>query len=300
MKKYELEEVSLFDAFVMPIWRNKLMVIIFSFVFGALAVMYAITTPNYYKSKAVLATSGNSGGGLSSIVGQFGGLASMAGINIGSGGGDPVATVEELIMSPSFLYNVIEKHNLLIPLMAGKSWDKVTGELILDDELYDTQQQKWIREVPEGKSIEPSLWEAHLAFKRLISISYRKKDGIFILEVESLSPILAKSWTELLTAEINLFYKERDKKRIRKEIEYLQAEIDKTKVAEIREVFYELIGEKVKTDLLASTKDEYLLSYIAKPVLADSKHRPKRALIVLIGLFIGGVFGSLIAIFRNK
>ncbi len=300
MKKYELEEVSLFEAFVLPIWRSKLLVFAVAFAFGSLAALYAVTTPNYFKSKAVLATSSGTSGGLSSLVGQFGGLASMAGLNIGGGAGDPAVTIEELLKSPSFLYSVINKYDLLVPLMAVKSWNKEANTLILDKDIYDDESKVWTRDVPEGKSPKPTLWEAHLTLKAATSVNYRKKDGIFVLEVEHVSPHVAKQWVEMLVSEINQFYKNRDKEKIRKEINYLREQIAKTQVSEIKEVFYGIIGDKIKTDLLASTKDDYILSYIAKPVLADTKHRPKRALIVLIGLFIGGLVGSLIAIFRNK
>ena len=45
---------------------------------------------------------GDSGGGLSQLAGQFGGLASMAGISLGGGKGDDNAIAIELLKSRSF------------------------------------------------------------------------------------------------------------------------------------------------------------------------------------------------------
>lgn len=300
MDAYSVQEISLRDAFLIPIWKKRVLVLFLTLFFGLLALCYALLTPNMYQAKAILASSeSGSSGSLSSLVGQFGGVASMAGLNIG-GDGDPAATIEELIYSPDFLYQIIEKHKLLIKLFAIEKWDKNTNQLVIDEDIYDESKGVWVREVDEGKDSKPTLWEAHIKLKNSITSNYRKKDGVFTIEVEHLSPYVAKYLLELFIEEINLFYKNKDINRIRKEIDYLNEQVGNTEVAEFKEVFFNLIAEKLKTQMLSITKDDYVLTYIAKPVVPEVKHRPKRAFIVVIGLFLGFIISSMIAIVRNN
>ena len=126
------------------IWAGKLTIIAISFIFAVASVFFALSQPDVYKASAILApVSEESGaGGLGAIAGQFGGLASMAGINLGGGGVDKTALALEILKSRSFIENYITKHDLLVPIMAAKNWNMETDTLILDDELYDQFHSK--------------------------------------------------------------------------------------------------------------------------------------------------------------
>jgi LPS O-antigen subunit length determinant protein (WzzB/FepE family) len=301
MKKYEIEEISLFDAFILPIWRQKISVVIITLIFTFAAGFYAFTTPNYYKAKAVLMSSNSEagGGGLSSLVGQLGGLASMAGVNIGGDSGDMIIQIEELISSKVFLYDFITKHDILIPLMAAKKWNKESNKLEIDNSIYDESTKAWVKK-SEDIPGKPSLWEASKVLSSIIFTSYRKKDGIYTLEIEHKSPSMAKEWLVLFIKDINLYYKAKDKETVEREISYLVRKEEESKVLEIKSIFNQLIADKIKTKMLADIKEDYALSYVAEPILPEDKNRPKRALILLIGCFIGFVVGAMVAVIRNK
>ena len=130
------------------IWAGKFTIIIISMIFAVASVFFALSKPNIYKASAILAPASSEGGagGLGALAGQFGGLASMAGISLGGGGSvDKTALALEIIKSRSFIEGFIAKHDLLVPLMASKNWDMTTDTLILDVELYDEINNEWIR-----------------------------------------------------------------------------------------------------------------------------------------------------------
>ena len=83
------------------IWAGKFTIIIISMLFAVASVLFALSKPNIYKASAILApaASESGAGGLGALAGQFGGLASMAGINLGGGGGDKTALALEIIKS---------------------------------------------------------------------------------------------------------------------------------------------------------------------------------------------------------
>ena len=80
----EIDLRELFDV----LWAGKGIIIAITAFAAALSLAYALSLPNIYQSKALLAPKGGSGGGgLAAMASQFGGLASLAGINL-PGGGD--------------------------------------------------------------------------------------------------------------------------------------------------------------------------------------------------------------------
>jgi uncharacterized protein involved in exopolysaccharide biosynthesis len=111
------------------IWAGKLTIIAISVIFAVVSIFFALSKLDVYKASAISAPASAEGGA--------GGLASMAGINLGGGGGDKTALALEILKSRSFIETFIAKHELLVPLMATEKWDMAKDTLILNDELYD-------------------------------------------------------------------------------------------------------------------------------------------------------------------
>ena len=77
------------------------MITIFAGLAAAMSVLVALSLPNIYTSTAILAPKLEGGtGGLSRLASQYGGLASLAGINLGGLEGDgmsrPAFAVEKM------------------------------------------------------------------------------------------------------------------------------------------------------------------------------------------------------------
>ena len=64
------------------IWARKVGIFSFTILCSVLVVWYALLIPNEYKAKAVLAPAQKQSSGLGSTLGQLGGLASLAGVNM--------------------------------------------------------------------------------------------------------------------------------------------------------------------------------------------------------------------------
>ena len=154
------DEIDLKELFI-AIWKGKWIIILMTLIFAAGGVFYALQQPNTYKAEAVLASASDSqSGGLSAMASQFGGLASLAGINLGGGSTDSKAMALATLQSRKFLNAFINEYDWLVPLMAGKNWNAANDTLQLDPEIYDAQNQQWLREVEPGKSPIPTDWEA--------------------------------------------------------------------------------------------------------------------------------------------
>ncbi len=283
------------------VWAGKFTIIAISFIFAVASIFFALSQPNVYKASAILSpvSEKSGGGGLAALAGQFGGLASMAGINLGGGGGgDKTALALEIIKSRSFIENFIAKHELLVPIMAGENWDIATDTLILDDELYDQVNSKWIRDVSPPKKTVPSSWEAFNEFSELLSISQDKETSMVTIEIEYFSPTMAQQWLTWLISDVNDFLRDEDQKEAQDSIDYLTRQLENIQVTTMETVFYQLIEEQTKNMMLTQVKAEYVLKTIDPPQVPDEKNGPKRALIVVLGTMLGGMLSVLIVLIR--
>ncbi|NLQ19077.1 LPS O-antigen length regulator [Marinomonas sp. M1K-6] len=292
------DEIDLKELFL-ALWKGKWIIIFSTFVFAVGGVLYALSQPNTYKAEAILASaSAGQGGGLSAMASQFGGLASLAGISLGGGGTDDKAMALATLQSRQFLNAFINKYDILVPLMAGEKWHPADDTLIINPELYSTEQQQWIREVEPGKSPQPTDWEAYKTFKTMLAISEAKDTGLVNLSITHLSPTIAKQWVDWLVIDLNAWVKNNSLSDTRRNISYLEEQIDKTNIADMQSVFYQLIEEQTKKLMLAEVQDEFAFKIIDPAVVPEEKAGPKRALICVLAVLLGGMLGTAIVLIR--
>jgi len=282
------------------IWAGKFIIIAISFVFAVASLAFALSKSDVYKASVLLSPAASEGaGGMGALAGQFGGLASLAGISLGGGGTDKTALALEILKSRAFLENFIDKHELLVPLMASKKWDRVENTLILNNEIYNESTNKWLREVPAPKKPQPSLWEAYQEFLKLLSTSQDKTTSLVTIEIEFYSPDIAKQWLIWLVSGVNNFMREKDEKEAQTSIDYLTSQLEKTEVSAMETVFYQLIEEQTKNMMLTKVSPEYVLKTIDPAQVPEEKAGPKRALIVVLGTMLGGILSVLIVLIRH-
>ncbi|WP_018275888.1 Wzz/FepE/Etk N-terminal domain-containing protein [Teredinibacter turnerae] len=291
----EIDLRELWDA----LWNGKWIIIGITFLFAIASVIFALSLPNIYKSEALLAPAEeNSGGGLSRMAGCLGGLASLAGVDLVGAKADKTTIAVEILKSREFISKFVRKHKILIPLMAVKGWDRTQDTLIIDNNIYDEKSRKWVRAPKPPREAEPSALEAYEKFINLMSISVDENTGLVNLSVEHYSPYLAKEWVDLLILDINEEIKSRDVAEANKSIAFLSGQLEKTALAELKVVFYELIEEQTKTVMFAKVRDEYVFKTIDDAVVPELKVKPRRAFLVIAITFLGGVLGLVVVLIR--
>jgi len=293
------DEIDLRELFAV-IWQGKWIIIAITALFAVASVFYAINQPNIYKSEALLAPAEEQqGGGLGALAGQFGGLASLAGVNLGGGSSNKAQLAIEVLKSRQFTSDFIQKHNILANLMAAKTWNMQTNTLVYDNEMYDAQNDKWVREVKAPFKPEPSMQEAYKKFSKIISASTDKESGMVKISVEHVSPTVAQQWVDWLIKDINQTMKQRDVLEALKSTDFLTQQLEQTKIADIRAVLYKLVEEQTKTIMFAKVRDEYVFKTIDAALVPEEKFKPKRALIVVLGTMLGGMLSVMIVLIRH-
>jgi len=282
------------------LWAGRWIIAGITALGGAIAVVVALSLPNIYTSSALLAPAESSSGGMSALIKQYGGLASLAGVSL-PGGGDSskAALAMELMKSRAFLGEFIERHGILHELMAAKSWDAATGELRFDGDLYDVESGTWVRDVDPPKQPTPSLQEAHEALIDILGISEGRDTGFVTVSVEHLSPIIAQQWVTWLVDDINQAVRDQDIDEANRSIDYLKEQVATTALTELQSVFFELIQSQTETVMLAQVRPEYVFKTIDPAVIPEEKSKPKRALICVLGTLLGGMLGVLVVLVRQ-
>ncbi|TMP47567.1 Wzz/FepE/Etk N-terminal domain-containing protein [Pseudoalteromonas sp. S1688] len=294
------DEIDLRELFT-AIWQGKWIIIAITTLFAVASVFYAINQPNIYKSEALLAPAEqDQRGGLGVLAGQFGGLASLAGVNLGSGGGvDKTQMALEVLKSRQFTGEFIKKHDVLPDLMAVKSWDRETNTIIYNEQVYNKAEKKWLREVKAPLKVEPSMQEAYKVFSQLVTANTNTENGMVTIAVEHVSPYIAQQWVNWLILDINSTMKQRDVVEANKSTQFLMNQLENTKIADIRTVLYKLVEEQAKTIMFANVRDEYVFKTIDPAIVPEQKFKPKRALICLLGVLLGGIFSTLLVLIRH-
>lgn len=275
------------------IWaEKKIAFLIFLFFFSGLAA-YSFSIENMYTSSALLIPSNSlHTQNTSSFSGQFGGLASLAGININSSQRNEAIFAIEILKSRKFILDFVKKQKILAKLLAVKKWDSENNQLIYDKEKFDPVKGQWI----EKDGQKPSNFEIYETFKSRFSVVYSAENNLVTLSVEHLSPHVAKEWVELLILSIN---NERRKEEIgdaTNNIEYLNHQLGKTSLADMKSVFYSLIENETKRLMLAQTKYEYVFKSIDPAYLPDFKSYPNRTTWIIVGFIISLIMGFLVAL----
>ena len=281
-------------------WAGKWMIAGITFAATVLAIIVALMLPNIYRAKALLAPNDQEGaGGLSALAAQYGGLASLAGVDIVSGSADKTALGLEILKSRKFIAEFIERHDILVPLMAAKGWVSESGELEIDSSDYDVAAKKWVRNVNPPKKTIPSMQEAYEAFNKVFSVSQDTTSGFVTVAIEHYSPSIAKQWVDWLVEDINSSIMRQDVDEAEQAIEYLNEQIQSTSISDLQNVFFSLIEEQTKTMMLAKVSNEYLLKTLDPAVAPEKKSKPKRGLIVILGFMLGSFFGVVLVSVSN-
>lgn len=231
-------------------------------VFGVIAFQMH----NLYRAQALLYPVVPGDSGMERVLGgQLGGLASLVGLDFGGKGGSREQSYATLT-SPGLVREFIQRKNLL-PVLFYKRWDPA--------------RQQW----RPGETV-PTLEDGVMYFKtQVCGISDDRKAGVVTVRMEWYDRQLAAQWTNDFVALANEQLRADAIEKSRLSIEFLQAEVAKTDVVQLRQSIYRLIESQINSAMLANVQREYAFRTIDRAVASDEKRKvsPHRSLMILFG-----------------
>ena len=243
-----------------------------------LAVAYALYAPEVFKAETLLAPAQEEKSGASSALSQFGGLAAMAGVSIPSSSN--IERVLATLETREFLKKFISSQKLL-PIIFDDLWDESSNswKLIEGQEKLTTEDGigalQGAIEVDQGKSA-------------LITLSISWKD-----------PDIAAQWANDLVKQLNEQLRQKAITDSNKRVGYLEQELAKTTLQDMRAVLYNLLESEKQKAMLANVNEDFALEVIDPAVAPETREKPKRKLIVALGGVCGGFLG-IFAVFISQ
>ena len=290
------DEIDLRELFG-ALWAGSRKIIAITAVFAFVSVIYALSLSDQYKATVLLAPAQSDGADLSGALGQLGGLASLAGVDIGSGDSSAAQMAQEIMKSWSFIDVFIAENNISVEVYAAEGWSRGSNELQIDDDIYDAETKTWLVENDNtGEVGPPSSWVLFQAFSERLVVSENKKSGLVSVSIEYYSPQIAKQWLDMYVAAINAHMQQRQMEKVTNNINYLQAQIENTSIAEMREVFYTIIAQQTKNKMLAEASPEYAFVAVSPSMVPEVTSQPQRRFICILGTLLGGMLSVLLVL----
>ena len=203
----------------------------------------------------------------------------MAGMSIPTDSN--VEQVVATLNSRKFLRSFIQQ-NKLVPILFEEIWDAVN--------------QTWLIESAED---EPSEQKAIELFKACLSVDEDKKTALITLSISWKDPEVAAQWANDLVKQLNEQLREQAIADSKKRIGYLEQELAKTTLQDMRAVLYNLLESEKQKAMLANVNEDFALEVIDPAVAPETREKPKRKLIVALGGACGGFLG-IFAVFFSQ
>lgn len=242
-----------------------------------LAVAYALHASEVFKAETLLAPAKEEKSSASSALSQFGGLAAMAGISIPSDSN--IERVVATLNSRKFLRTYINQ-NKLTP--------------VLFDGIWNAETQAWMVTSVED---EPTEQKAIESFKDCLTLDEDKKSGLITLSISWKDPEVAAQWANDLVKQLNEQLREQAIADSQKRVGYLEQELAKTTLQDMRAVLYNLLESEKQKAMLANVNEDFALEVIDPAVAPETREKPKRKLIVALGGVCGGFLGVFAVLF---
>ena len=294
-------EIDLREFFSI-LWQSKRAIILITLFGAILSLGFALTQPNIYKATALLSPiDDDDEGGLSSLLGQFGGIANLAGISIPSTSNNiPNSELAlEVIKSRAFINKFIKKHEILPYLFAVDYWDIDSREIILDKKIYNSNSKEWLRDISPPKTKKPSSQEAFEEFISILTLEQERSNGLVNISIKHQSPDIAKQWIDWIVEDINEVMRQKTINESKESIEYLKQQASETNLNNLDQVFFSLMQSQMQKMMLAEVRREYVLNTIDPAISPELKSEPYRALICIIGTLLSSLIAVILVLSRH-
>jgi uncharacterized protein involved in exopolysaccharide biosynthesis len=275
------DEIDLLELIrtLLQAWKSIVGITILS---TGLAVAYAFYVPESFKAETLLAPAQEESSSTSSALSQFGGLAAMAGITIPSSSN--VERVLATLETREFLKKFISSRKLLP---------------IIFDDLWDESSSSW--KTIEGQE-ELTTGDGIVPLQGAIEVE-QEKSGLITLSISWNDPFVAAQLANDLVKQINNQLRERAIADSKKRVGYLEQELAKTTLQDMRAVLYNLLESEKQKAMLANVNEDFALEVIDPAVVPEIREKPKRTKIVAMGgacgLFLG-IFSVFLRQFVQK
>lgn len=257
-------------------WKT---IVLITVICTGLAFTYSLSVSDVYKAKALLAPAQEEETAASSLLNKFGGLVAIAGVKDRDDA--YMSRVLGTLNSHKFLSGFINENNLLTQIFAER-WnnESITRFLGNNEE-------------------EKSVADAVAFLSDNITIEQVKGSSLYSLEVSTNDANLSAVICNQLIETLNYQFRKIALQNSLKRIEYLNQELAKTKLQDMRTVLFNLMTTEKQKAMISNIEKDAAFEVIDPAVAPAAPEKQKRKLILVLGGVCGG-FLSIFAVFFSQ
>jgi uncharacterized protein involved in exopolysaccharide biosynthesis len=233
---------------------------------------FFLATPVYRGTVKMMPRENEGGGMLQNVLGQFGGLAAMAGLSLGS-----VNEQESIAWLKSrALFTLFANQQNLLPVLFAENWDPAAGRWRTDVKPPPTMDDAWARFDSSIRRVNDD-----------------PKTRVITLDITWKDRQQAADWANALVRLANEELRQRALRESEASIASLDDQLKQTDVVDLRQSIYRLREVQLNRSVLAKSRREYALTVLDPAVVPDTRRfvSPRRFLMLVIslplGLFVG-------------
>ncbi len=240
-------------------------------------------TPEYSSEALVVVRDiAGEGAGLAGA-GQFGALASLAGISLAENSrrAEYLALLKSRRLAEGFI-----RENSLKQKLYAERW-------VADEGTW--RVTRW--------RVPPTDADAVDKFAQsVLQVVEDRKTGLIRVRVTWSDRKLAAGWANGLVDLLNREVRINEARSAARSIEYLRAELDKVQPAEVSHTIGRLLESNLNRIMLANTQPDYALRVVepALPPDEDRPIRPRPVVDSIVGLILGAVAAIIVALYRRR
>lgn len=328
-----------FYAFFKIIWKEKIAIVIITLMFVITGILYALLAREEFSTEGtILPEFQSKTGGLSQFAGlaSLAGvdLSSMSG---GLGGVEAVRPdlYPTVIGSTPFF---LELFKFQVTTRKGEkiTFSQFYDKYVLDDDINE-EYAKLKYPLSKDYVAVPYQTEKNLKdLRKRITSSIDKKTGIITFTVKMPDPIVAALITKFSMDYVKEYVINYRTEKLKRDLNFLAERLDaakgkyynnqakkaqysdqnqlsmmKLQVADLQRerieseykissTFYNSLLQKYEEAKLKLQQETPVLKVLEPPVVPNKRSEPKRAIVVLIATFLGGIFGIIFGLIRKK
>jgi len=268
-------DVIAFGTLLRWLWLARWFVVAGLVLGGAAGVALALSMTRIYRADVVVVPVRSSGhGGISGALGQFSGIAAMAGIDLNTP--DNAIEYQQFLRSRSLTRRFIEENSLL-PELFPKRWNSQT-------KTWRSAKQEEIPTIADAVS---------LFNRRVRDVSEDKRTNVITLAMSWRDPARAAEWANSYVQMANRELAKRAVADAQSTVKFLNGTLETAATVGVQQSVSRLLEEQLQTIALANTRKDFAFR-VVDPAVApelDDFVRPARGVIVFGLALAGAVLG---------
>ena len=274
------ESMNLIDIWFL-VCRHKWLVIVTTLAFVGLSSAYVLIADPWYRAEVVLKLADRTQGQglLGQLGGGLGGLASLAGLEVGDNkSAEPLGVLKSREFAAAF----IEEENLL-PVFFAHKWDAAAKRW----KSADVDKQPDIRDGIEYFD------------KEVFRVQEDKKTGLITLAVEWTNAKTAAIWANLLVERVNDRMRQRALTEGETSMNYLKQELAASSVVTLQQSIGRVLDTELQKLMLAKANKEYAFRIIDHAQVPKWRDHPRSVLIVAAAFIFGVAVSTFFLVARH-